>query len=94
MPYLENAWVSGNSRQLRKGSPSNATGQIRQWHKPKSCQIICAGLDGIYGNNANVPAFRFTPAEEPDVLAAGANLEEADHDNLTNFLSGKIEDEM
>ncbi len=95
-PYLEEAWQAGN-RNSFEGSPGGTTAHIRQWHKPTGVQVLCAGLDGIYGevaNPSNPATFRFTPSKDREDLAAGWGLMDADYDNLTNFLPGQIEDEM
>ena len=93
VPYLENAWEATN-RDNFVNSPSDAKGAVRQWHKPKSVQVLCAGFDGTFGHEAAAPsspfppdldfrpAFRFTPTEDRDELVVGIFGDTAkDHDN-------------
>lgn len=91
-PYLQDAWAAGNRNSFTT-NPANPTGHVRQWHKPKNVQIVCAGLDGIYGNSPE-DSFRFVPSKDRDELAAGSGLTDADYDNLMNFIPGQLEDEM
>ena len=99
VPYLQDAWVSGNqSNRLATTSnpsePNEASGHVRQWGNLKTFQILSAGLDGQYGvrndpvTNQAV-AFRFLLTED---RIGGSGLTEGDYDNLANFYTGKLED--
>ncbi len=63
----------GAAKPYARGIPSNY-----RWLKPKSIQIICAGLDRHFGANA----LKFFPA--------GGNYAEEDWDNLTTFYEGTL----
>ena len=55
------------------------------WVKPQGFQIICAGLDRMFG--------RSTSSSFPwKVFPGGAGYGEGDWDNLTNFYEGTLED--
>ena len=81
--------------QLTSGLPS-------AWWNPKKFQIISSGLDAEYGGSqyetagmgrspisgsTAIPAVPQTSSQPP-----AQNLTDGDNDNLTNFISGKLED--
>lgn len=54
-----------------------------QWAEAGKFQIICAGLDGIFGT-----------APDRRYRKLGENFSEYDYDNITNFSEGTLEDEL
>jgi type II secretion system protein G len=68
---------------------------IRRWRNLEKYQIICAGLDGQFGNVTSSPAgsvdaYRFRFSKTGNNFSANGE----DFDNLTNFAEGTLEDEM
>lgn len=71
----------------------NAPGSARLWRNPGKFQIVCSGLDGLFGQGH---VFRYTKAGRELSLSGTSadNLNEDNFDNLTNFAEGTLEDEM
>ncbi|MBN1591197.1 MAG: type II secretion system protein [Pirellulales bacterium] len=72
--------------------------EITQWFNPKTCQIICSGLDGMY---AEFDSATSTPGALPsrpirylqtNGQAGSGNLTSEEEDNLTNFARGTLAD--
>lgn len=60
---------------------------VRRWRNLEKFQVLCAGLDGQYGD-ITLPqhAFRFT--------RTGQNFTQQDPDNMGDFSEGALEDEL
>lgn len=74
---------------------NNVLTGITRWAEPKKFQIICAGLDGLFGELAVDPATQ--PADvAPDQVryldTNRGNLAPEEDDNLTNFIQGQLID--
>ncbi|MBN2022997.1 MAG: type II secretion system protein [Pirellulales bacterium] len=70
------------------------TGRPPVWLNPRKFQILCSGLDGVYGlpNNPEDQPFPSTPtairlAGKPEDIT-----DSSEDDNLTNFATGRIGD--
>jgi len=68
---------------------------IRRWRNLEKFQIICAGLDGQFGDIAQDPSsgvdnYRFRFSRSGDNFSVDGQ----DFDNQTNFTDGTLEDEM
>ncbi len=60
---------------------------VRRWRSPEKFQVLCAGLDGQFGDiTAGRHAFRFTRTRE--------NFTENDPDNMADFSENTLEDEQ
>jgi prepilin-type N-terminal cleavage/methylation domain-containing protein len=59
------------------------SGDNSMWRNERGCQIVTAGLDGIYGTGTG-----------PRCSQTGTNCSPEDYDNHTNFTQGRIQDEM
>jgi len=75
----------------------------RNWRNAEKCQILCAGLDGLFGSD---DAFRFTRMGVKVPLGTSGTtivitdrakvplLDDTNFDDLTNFAEGTVEDEF
>lgn len=67
---------------------------LRRWRNPEKFQILCAGLDGQYGDddavdsNGDPAVFRYTRS------GFGFSKNDGDLDNLTNFAKGRLRVEL
>lgn len=89
VPYLDGPPTSNTVADLQ------ARTTIRRWRNLEKYQIICAGLDGHFGNvdedaATAVDLYRFRSSRSGNNLSEGGQ----DFDNLTNFTEGTLEDEM
>jgi len=72
------------------------------WYNENNYQIICCGQDGLYGGNRtgitapNLPSGAALPNEAlyAPRIPYGDNMYDGNFDNLTNFLSGRVEVEL
>ncbi len=86
-PYVYFRSVRGgyhNNQSYNAGDGGNVRPFVNvetdDWVEPNKFQIICAGLDGIFGSGQKYPN--------------GEDYDEATFDNITNFAAGKLEDAM
>lgn len=77
---------AGGENVVLKPYQNNRTGTA-EWVNPQTLQIISAGRDNLYGGTVNNDPPRF-PTTNFDTSRPGH------HDNLTNFLDGKLEDAL
>jgi prepilin-type N-terminal cleavage/methylation domain-containing protein len=80
-PFLDNAAMR----------LSGGTGRIWIWINPQSFQLLCPGLDGLYGDAANS---RATTDSNPPLYPDGSNYGTNTFDDVTNFSRGKLESDM
>ena len=58
---------------------------------PDSCQVLCAGLDGEFGDGNAFPTGMATSPAPPGWLN---KYDAANQDDQTNFLQGTVQDEV
>ena len=65
----------------------------RNWESPESYQIICSGMDSLFGDRLTAEVATPTFANFR-VTSTGENFsdDDGDFDNLTSFSTGKLED--
>jgi hypothetical protein len=100
LPYLD-------SRQMPPYTPGGGTTYAPVWINPKTFQILCPGLDGVYGDFSG--AATGTPATWVNIVAgttllnnapcgfypSGANYPPNTMDDITNFTIGAtVQDDM
>jgi prepilin-type N-terminal cleavage/methylation domain-containing protein len=77
---------------------SQGTLMPAQWINPVSIQIVCCGLDGLYGSQSN--AMLRIPTYPSGVTYSGSGYSTAtfydpeELDNLTNFSPGRLDDQV
>ena len=92
VPYLEFNPTAAVPNPLPPQNQLDASGvNPRQWAEAGKFQIICAGLDGRFGNGlvgGSPQEFRYRR------LGLNFSDDGGDFDNITNFSEGTLEDEL
>jgi prepilin-type N-terminal cleavage/methylation domain-containing protein len=101
VPYLDR--YVGSPTSSSDAASWKALGQVRTWRNPDSYQIICPGMDGRFGETAEKPISDDLSSPSTNIdryrfrcTRTGENFSPLghDHDNITNFSKGTLEDEM
>ena len=65
---------------------------VRSWESPEKYQIICAGMDSLFGDSPVSAVMSATPGYRVTSTGLNFSLDGGDYDNLTSFSTVKLED--